>query len=268
MLMKGKKGIILGVANQRSIAWGIAQSLFEQGAEIAFTYIDDRNKQVLEKLLSSIGKEAPLYLCNVLEDETISNSFGQLGKDFGEIDFVIHSLAFANKDELDGEFIETSAEGYKLACEVSAYSLVPIAREARKILNKEAGSIVALTYLGSEKIVTNYNVMGVAKAALESTVRYLANDLGPEGIRVNAISAGPVNTLAARGISNFTNFLKIHRQIAPLRSNTTIKQVGDTATFLCSDMGSGITAEVIYVDGGFRHIGVGPVNSYKLDSNS
>ena len=263
MIVKEKKGIILGVANQRSIAWGIALSLIKNGAKLAFSYLDDRNKTTIEKLLEKENIQAPLYPCNVANEKEIKSLFDSLEEDFGSIDFVIHSLAFAKKEELEGDFLKTSRDGFKLACEISAYSLIPIAEHASRILNEE-GSIVALTYLGSEQIVTNYNVMGVAKAALEASIRYLANDLGPKGIRVNGISAGPVNTLAARGISNFTNFLKIHRQIAPLRKNTTIEEVGDTATFLCSSMSKGITAQVIYVDGGFNKVGVGPTDSYQL----
>ena len=267
MLLKGKKGVILGIANQKSIAWGIAQTFQENSAELVLTYMDERNKSMIESAFKKEGLQIPpLYYCNALEEQSIIDCFEAIKKDIGQLDFLVHSLAFANKDELEGSFIKTSREGYKLACEVSAYSLIPIAREVVKLFPQEGGSIVALTYLGSEKIVTNYNVMGVAKAALESTIRYLANDLGHLGIRVNGISAGPINTLSARGISNFTNFLKIHRQVAPLRRNTTTKEVGDTATFLCSSMGQGITAEVIYVDGGFSKVGVGPIDSYKLNT--
>ena len=263
MLMAGKKGVILGVANHRSIAWGIAKSLKAQGAEVAFTYLNERMKSGVEKLTSEI-EGVNLYECDVTKPETIEATFKGIEQDLGKIDFVVHSLAFANKDELDGEFLNTSSEGFDLACGISAFSLVSITKAALPILN-EGASIVALTYLGADKIVTNYNVMGVAKAALEASVRYLANDLGPKGVRVNAISAGPVKTLAAKGISNFSKLLKIHEQVAPLRHNTTIEEVGDVGMFLCSDLSRGITAEVMYVDGGYRQIAVGPLTAYNFD---
>ena len=191
--------------------------------------------------------------------DTIDNTVEGLKNDFGSIDFVIHSIAFANKDELKGAYHQTSREGFNLACDISAYSLVSLTHALLPIMN-EGSSVVALTYLGAEKIVPNYNVMGVAKAALEASVRYLANDLGPQSIRVNAISAGPIKTLAAMGISGFGKFLKHHEQVAPLRRTTTIDEVGDTAMFLCSHLSRGITSEIIYVDGGFSNVGVALVN--------
>ena len=264
MFMAGKKGIILGVANHRSIAWGIAKSLRAQGAEVAFSYLNERMKGGVEKLTSEIP-DVKLYECDVTKPETIEATFKGLEKDFGKIDFVVHSLAFANKEELDGEFVNTSPEGFALANDISAFSLVTITKAAMPIFN-EGASVVALSYLGADKIVTNYNVMGVAKAALEASVRYLANDLGPKGFRVNAISAGPVKTLAAKGISSFSKLLKIHEQMAPLRHNTTIEEVGDTGMFLCSSLSRGITAEVIYVDGGYRQVAVGPLTAYNFDN--
>ncbi len=261
--MKGKKGVVLGVANQRSIAWGITQSLLAQGADVAVTCLNEKNKQTLEKLLVD-NPEVPIFECDVTKPETIESTFSGLKEKYGEIDFVVHCLAFADKTDLDGGFINTSLDGFNLANDISAYSLVSLTKAAQPLMTN-GGSIVALTYLGAEKIVTNYNVMGVAKAALECSVRYLANDVGEQGIRVNAISAGPIKTLAARGISNFSRMLKIHEKVAPLRRVTTQEEVGDVAMFLCSDLSRGISAEIMYVDGGFNAVGLGPINAYNLD---
>jgi enoyl-[acyl-carrier protein] reductase I len=263
MIMKGKKGVVLGVANQRSIAWGITQSLLSHGAEVAVTCLNEKNRQTLEKMLED-HPEVPILECDVTKPETIESTFAALSEKYGKIDFMVHCLAFADKTDLDGGFINTSLDGFNLANDVSAYSLVSLSRAARPLMS-EGGSIVALTYLGAEKIVTNYNVMGVAKAALECSVRYLANDLGGEGIRVNAISAGPIKTLAARGISNFSRMLKIQEKVAPLKRANTIEEIGDVAMFLCSDLSRGISAEIMYVDGGFNAVGLGPINAYNLD---
>ena len=263
MLMKGKKGVVLGVANQRSIAWGITQSLLNHGADVALTVLNDKNKQTVEKLTAEYSN-VPIFECDVTKPETIESTFESLKETYGEIDFMVHCLAFADKSDLDGGFINTTMEGFNLANDISAYSLVSLARAAKPIMSENA-SIVALTYLGSERIVTNYNVMGVAKAALECNVRYLANDLGKDGIRVNAISAGPIKTLAARGISNFSRMLKIQEKIAPLRRANTIEEVGDVAMFLCSDLSRGISAEIMYVDGGFNAVGLGPIEAYNLE---
>ena len=263
MLMKGKRGVVLGVANQRSIAWGITQSLLKQGADVAVTCLNDKNRQTLKKLLVD-NPEVPIFECDVTKPETIESTFASLQEKYGQIDFVVHCLAFADKADLDGGFINTSLEGFNLANSISAYSLVALAKAAKPLMT-EGGSIVALTYLGAERIVTNYNVMGVAKAALECSVRYLANDMGPDGIRVNAISAGPIKTLAARGISNFSRMLKVQEKISPLRKANTIDEVGDVAMFLCSDLSRGITAEVMYVDAGFNSVGLGPMSAYNLD---
>ena len=262
MLLKGKKGIIFGVANKRSIAWSIYNCLKKQGAELALSYLGERTKQTLEDLTE--GDNIPLYECDVTKQETVEKTFSLLEKDFGKIDFLIHSLAFADRNDLKGNFSDTSKDGFLLACNVSAHSLINLTKYAKKLM-PDGGSIVTLSYLGSEKIVTNYNVMGVAKSALESSVRYLANELGKNNIRVNAISAGPINTLAARGIGNFSKILQLHKKIAPLKRNTTPEEVGDTAAFLCSDMSRGITSELIYVDGGFSHIGVGPLEAYNQE---
>ena len=263
MLMKGKKGVVLGVANQRSIAWGITQSLLSHGAEVALTVLNEKNKQTVEKLTAEYDN-VPIFECDVTKPETIESTFNGLKETYGEIDFVVHCLAFADKSDLDGGFVNTTEAGFNLANSISAYSLVSISRAAAPLMTN-GGSIIALTYLGSERIVTNYNVMGVAKAALEANVRYLANDLGKDGIRVNAISAGPIKTLAARGISNFSRMLKIHEKVAPLRRITTQEEVGDVAMFLCSDLSRGISAEIMYVDGGFNAVGLGPIEAYNLE---
>jgi enoyl-[acyl-carrier protein] reductase I len=263
MIMKGKKGVVLGVANQRSIAWGITQSLLNQGAEVALTCLNEKNKQTIEKMVGEDSGIA-IYECDVTKPETIDATFTALGEQFGELDFVVHCLAFADKSDLDKGFIDTSLEGFNIANDISAYSLVSVSKAALPYL-KEGSSILALTYLGAERAVSNYNVMGVAKAALECSVRYLATDLGPRGIRVNAISAGPIKTLAARGISNFSRMLKIQEKVAPLRKANTIEEVGDAAMFLCSDLSRGMSAEIMYVDAGFNAVAIGPVDAYNLD---
>lgn len=265
MLMKGKKGIIFGVANQRSIAWGIAQQLMDQGADVAFSYFGDRIKGSLEKLLSD-KPDAKLYDCDCSDESQIQQVADQFKADFGGCDFIVHSIAFADKSYLEGDFLPTPKHVFLQAMDISAYTLVSITRSFAPFLNPGA-SIVALTYLGSEKVVTNYNVMGVAKAALEACVRYLANDLGPKGVRVNAISAGPVNTLAARGISDFTSLLKIHRKVAPMRDNTTPEYAGGAGLFLLSDLSRGITGEIMYVDGGYNVMAVGPIEAYNMSAD-
>ncbi|MDR3000308.1 MAG: enoyl-ACP reductase [Fibromonadaceae bacterium] len=258
--MKGKKGIIFGVANDRSIAWGIAKKLLDDGAEVAFSYNGERLKRNLEKLLQDYPG-CKLYDCDVSNEENISTVAQQYKADVGKCDFLVHAVGFADRTYLEGQFLPTPKDAFMQAMDVSAYSLVSLTR-AFKPLMSSGSSVLALTYLGSEKVVQNYNVMGVAKAALEAMVRYLAYDLGPEGIRVNAISAGPVNTLAARGISDFTDLLKIHRKIAPLRENTTPEHVGGAAYFLLSDLSCGVTSEIMYVDGGYNTVTVGPISAY------
>lgn len=254
-MLSGKTGVVFGVANKRSIAWGIAQALAGAGARLALTYQGERLEENVRELAQTLPDSLGLP-CDVSNDAEVEAVFETLGRQFGRLDFLIHSVAFAPKEELEGEFVNTSREGFRIALDVSAYSLVALAKAARPLLAKEGGSIVTMTYYGAEKVVQNYNVMGVAKAALEASVRYLAADLGPQGIRVNAISAGPLNTLAARGISGFTDMLKIHAGKAPLRRNVEVKEVADTALFLCSPMGSGITGEVIYVDAGYNIMGM------------
>ncbi len=254
-LLKGKKGIVLGVANKRSIAWGIAKALSNHGAQLAFTYQGDRLKESVEELAKTLPQSSPLYSCDVTKDDEIKSVFEKLGRDFGSIQFLVHCIAFAKKEELDGRTIDTSREGFHLAQDVSAYSLLALAKAAEPLLEKEGGSIVALTYLGSEKVIPNYNVMGLAKASLEASIRYLAADLGKKNIRVNGVSAGPVSTLAARGISGFTTMLESHRNRAPLGRNVEVEEVGNAALFLLSPLASGITGEILYVDCGYRIMG-------------
>jgi enoyl-[acyl-carrier protein] reductase I len=253
MLLEGKKGLILGVANKQSIAWAIAESASREGAKLIFNYQNDRFKDKVEKLAEGIeGSKA--FQCDVGNDEEIAAMMKGVEGDFGELDFLVHSIAYAPTEEMAGEFINTSRQGFATALEVSAYSLVAVSRAAMPLM-KNGGSIITLTYLGSERVVPNYNVMGVAKAALEASVRYLANDLGPRGVRVNAISAGPIRTLAARGVGGISKMVEHHREIAPLRHSTEQSEVGDTALFLLSSLGRGITGEVIYVDGGYHILG-------------
>ncbi len=255
-LLEGKKGIILGVANKRSIAWAITQAAAAAGARIALTYQGPRLEENVRKLAENL--DDPVVLpCDVSEDQQVEDCFRRLGEEMGSIDFLVHCIAFANREDLAGEFLDTSREGYRIAQEVSSYSLTLLARAAAPLLEKDGGgSIVALTYLGSERVVPHYNVMGVAKAALESSIRYLASDLGKRDIRVNGISAGPISTLSARGISGFTKVLEIVRDKAPLHRNTDPAEVADTALFLLSRMSRGITGEILFVDGGFHIMGM------------
>jgi enoyl-[acyl-carrier protein] reductase I len=253
--LAGKTGIIFGVANKRSIAWAIAQAWHEAGARLAFTYQGERLKENVEELAGTFGKDTPLYPCDVTRDEDIARVFEQVGKDFGRLNVLLHSVAFAPKDALEGEFINTSREAFRVAHDVSAYSLVALARGAAPLMT-EGGSIIAMTYYGAVKVVPHYNVMGVAKAALEASIRYLAYDLGPKKIRVNAISAGPMNTLAARGIAGFTQMLKHYEEHAPLKRNVEPKELGSTGLFLASDMSTGTTGQVLYVDSGYEIMGM------------
>lgn len=254
-LLDGKLGLVLGVANKRSIAWAIAQAWHEAGARLAFTYQGERLKENVEELAGQFGQNTPLYPCDVARDEDITKVFESAKKDFGRLHLLLHSVAFAPKEALEGEFLNTSREAWKTALDVSAYSLVAVARGAAPLMN-EGGSIITMTYYGSVKVVSHYNVMGVAKAALEASVRYLAADLGPQKIRVNAISAGPVNTLAARGISGFTEMLRYHAEKAPLKRNIEPAELGRVGLFLGSDLSSGITGEVLYVDAGYNIMGM------------
>ncbi|MGE0103469.1 MAG: enoyl-ACP reductase [Blastocatellales bacterium] len=253
MLLEGRNGLIVGVANKHSIAWAIAESALREGAKLAFNYQNERLRDNVEKLAGEIPG-AKTYQCDVSIDEEIDSMMKSVAADMGKLDFLIHSVAYAPREELTGEFINTSRQGFATALDVSAYSLVALSRAALPLMS-DGGSIVTLSYLGAERVVPHYNVMGVAKAALESTVRYLANDLGPRGIRVNAISAGPIRTLAARGVSGISKMVDHHREVAPLRHATEQAEVGDTALFLISSLGRGVTGEVVYVDGGYNILG-------------
>lgn len=252
-LLAGKNIVVMGVANDRSIAWAIAQSLAEQGARLAFTYESERVEGRVRKLAESIPNSLILP-CNVTADEDIDKLADTLRTEFGVLHGLVHSIAFAKAEDLAGEFQDTSREGFALANDISVYSLVAVSKRLSPLMT-EGGSIMTMTYMGSERVMRNYNVMGVAKAALESSVRYLANDLGPRNIRVNAVSAGPIRTLAAKGISDFNSILKQVEEKAPLRKTTDAAEVGDTAMFLLSHLSRGITGEVIYVDGGYNIVG-------------
>lgn len=256
MLLEGKNGLVVGVANKHSIAWAIAQSAAREGARLAFNYQNERLQGNVEELAKTLDG-AKAYQCDVSNDDEIAAMMAGVEADLGKLDFLIHSVAYAPREELTGEFVNTTRQGFATALDISAYSLVAVSRAAMPLLSKAegGGSIVTLSYLGAERVVPHYNVMGVAKAALEASVRYLAHDLGPQGIRVNAISAGPIRTLAARGVSGITKMVEHHREIAPLRHATEQAEVGDTALFLVSSLGRGITGEVIYVDGGYHILG-------------
>ncbi len=255
-LLEGKSGIIFGVANKRSIAWAIAQALADEGLRLAFTYQGERLKENVQELASTM-QGSLLLPCDVTIDAEIDSVFKSVDEQFGKLDVLVHSVAFAPREDLENEFVKTSREGFKVAHDISAYSLVGLTRAALPLLEKAGGgSVLAMTYYGAEKAVEGYNLMGVAKAALEASIRYLAANLGPKNIRVNAISAGPVNTLAARGIKGFTGMMKHHAEKAPLRRNVELEEIGNAALFLCSPMSSAITGEVLYVDCGYNIIGL------------
>src|SRR6059058_458038 len=254
-LLTDKMGIVFGVANKRSIAWAIAQAWHKAGAKLAFTYQGERLKENVEELAGTFGSDTLILPCDVTKDEDIARVFDEVGKKFGKLHLLLHSVAFAPKEALEGEFVNTSREAFRVAHDVSAYSLVALARGAAPLMTG-GGSIIAMTYYGSEKVVPHYNVMGVAKAALEASTRYLAYDLGPKKIRVNCISAGPVNTLAARGISGLMSMLKHYQERAPLKRSCDPAELGATGVFLASDGAAAITGQVIYVDGGYQIIGM------------
>lgn len=249
-LLSGKRGLILGVANNRSIAWGIAEAAHEQGAELAFTYLNDSLKRRVEPLAESLGSNF-IIPCDVQSDDDIESCFQEIEKRWGSIDFVVHSVAYANGDDLRQPFHQTSREGFKLAMDVSAYSLVAVTKRAVPLMNK-GGSIITMSYFGAEKVVPHYRIMGVAKAALEACVRELAVDLGPKKIRVNCISAGPIKTLAASGIADFRELLTHFEARSPMRALITIEDVGASSVYFLSDLSKGVTGEIHYVDGGFN----------------
>ena len=253
--MEGKVAAIFGIANQRSIAYGIAQTLRESGVKLALNYQNERMGASMDKLAGKLGdpwrKE-----CDVTDEEAVKDFFAAVREEFGGLDYLVHSVAFAKREELGGEYVDTSWEGYALAQQVSAYSLLTLCKHATPLMSDREGAVMAMSYYGAEKVVTNYNVMGVAKAALECSVRYLANDLGPKGIRVNALSAGPIRTLSASGVSDFVSLLDHVAQKSPLRRNVTTEDVGRTARFLLSEDSRGITGQTIYVDNGFSIMGI------------
>ena len=253
-LFEGKRVLVFGVANERSIAWGIAQAMHEHGASFIFTYAGDALEKRVRPLAESV--DADVIRCDVTNDAEVEACFEQVSRKWDGIDVLIHAIGFANREDLEGRFIDTSRAGFLLAHDVSVYSLVLLARHAAPLLRERGGNIVTMSYYGSEKVVQNYNVMGVAKAALEASVRYLAADLGPEGIRVNAISAGPIKTLAASGIRGFKSILSAVEGKTPLRRNVTQGDVGNAALFLCSALGAGVTGEVLYVDAGYNIMGL------------
>jgi len=253
-LLDGKKGLIFGVANERSIAWGIAQALHAEGADLGFSYASPVEKYVCP-LAQSLGSRLT-EACDVARDDEIQAVFEKARQVYGTIDILVHSIGFAKREELDGSFLNTTREGFHLALDISAYSFTALVKEAAPMMNP-GGSILTLTYYGSQKVMPNYNVMGVAKAALEASVRYLAYDLGERDIRVNAISAGPIRTLAAAGVSGFKTYYKAFKDVVPLQRHITIQDVGKTALWLCSDLASAVTGEVVYVDGGFNILGIG-----------
>src|SRR6267378_2489232 len=256
-LLDGKTGIVFGVANKRSIAWAIAQSLAREGMRLAFTYQGDRLKESVTELASTLENTSLILPCDVTSDAEIDAVFRSVDEQFGRLDVLVHSVAFAPREDLENDFVKTSREGFKLAHDISAYSLVALTRAALPLFEKTGGgSVLAMSYYGAVKAVEGYNVMGVAKASLEASIRYLAANLGPKNVRVNAISAGPVNTLAARGIKGFTGMLKHHAERAPLRRNVELEEIGNAAVFLASPMSSGITGEVIFVDCGYNIMGL------------
>jgi enoyl-[acyl-carrier protein] reductase I len=254
-LLEGKTGLIMGVANKRSIAWGIANAANKAGARLVLTYQNDRLGENVRDLAPQLNN--PILLpCDVASDEQIQVLAARMGEEVGHLDFVVHALAYAPREALEGMYADTSREAFRIALDISAFSLVAVSKAVLPLMKSRQASIVTLTYLGSERVVQNYNVMGVAKAALEASVRYLANDLGPQGVRVNAISAGPIKTLASSGIGGISNMIKLHAERAPMRKAVDLDEVGEAALFLLSPMSRGISGEVIYVDGGYHILGV------------
>ena len=250
--LKGRNIVVMGVANKRSIAWGIARSLHNAGARLIFTYAGERLEKSVRDLAETLeGNDSLVLPCDITSDEEIKTCFASIKEQVGVIHGIAHCIAFANKEELQGEYLNTTREGFLLSQNISSYSLTAVAKEARGLLS-DGGSIVTLTYLGGERVLPNYNVMGVAKASLEASVRYLASDLGKDGIRVNSISAGPIRTLSAKGISDFNSILKDIEERSPLRRTTTPEEVGDTALFLFSDLSRGMTGENLHVDSGYH----------------
>lgn len=264
-LMKGKRGLILGVANNRSIAWGIAKACSDAGAELAFTYQGDALKKRVEPLAEQLDAFVAGH-CDVTEDESIDAVFDAIEKEWGQLDFVVHCVAYADKEELTGRYVDTSADNFAKSMYISCYSFTAIAQRAEKLM-KDGGSLLTLTYYGAEKVMPHYNVMGVAKSALETSVRYLAEDLGKQNIRVNAISAGPIKTLAASGIGDFRYILKWNEYNSPLRRTVTIDEVGESAVYFLSDYSRGVTGEVHHVDAGYHVVGMKAVDAPDISVN-
>lgn len=258
-IMAGKKGLIMGVANDRSIAWGISKAVHAQGAELAFTYQGEALEKRVRPLAESMGSDMVIP-CDVTSDEDLDRTFEEIEAKWGKIDFIVHAIAFSDKNELDGLYLDTSRANFAKTMDISIYSFTAVAQRAAKLM-ADGGSMLTLTYYGAERVMPHYNVMGVAKAGLEASVRYLAADLGPDNIRVNAISAGPIKTLAASGIGDFRYILKWNELNSPLRRNVTIDEVGGSGMFLLSDLGSGITGEVLHVDSGYHTVGMCSVDT-------
>ena len=254
-LMRGKKGLIMGVANERSIAWGIAQKLSESGAELAFTYLGDALKKRVVPLAEKLNSNFT-FSCDVEKKEDVIKLFEDVKSQWGEIDFVVHAIAFSDKDELKGRYLDTSRKNFLQTLDISTFSFTRIAKSSKDIMSKNGGSLLTLSYLGATRTTPNYNIMGVAKAALETSVKYLSMDLGPQNIRVNAISAGPMKTLAGAAISGARHVFRFSEKLAPLKSNPDLEQVGNAALYLLSDLSSGVTGLVHYVDGGLHFIGI------------
>ncbi len=254
--MQGKRVLIVGLASNRSIAWGIAQAMFREGAELAFTFQNEKLQGRVEKMAAECNSSITIE-CDVSSDEQIENVFAELGKQWDGLDCIVHSVAFAPREALDGNFVDaTTRENFQIAHDISSYSFVALAKAGREMMTGRNGSLLTLSYLGSERAITNYNVMGVAKASLDATVRYMAAALGPEGTRVNAISAGPLRTLASAGINDFKSMLNKAADTAALKKNVTIEEVGNAAAFMCSDLASGITGEITFVDAGYNIMGI------------
>lgn len=254
-ILAGKRGVVLGIANERSIAWACAKACAAQGASLAVNYLGDAQEKRVRKLLEDIPG-ARCFPCDVSSDEEIAAFFKSIADEWDSIDFLIHSVAYADREDLKGRYVDTARDNFKMALDISAYSLVAVSKAAEAMFPEAGGSIVTMTYYGAEKVMPKYNVMGVAKAALEASARYLANDLGPQGIRVNCISAGPVRTLSSAAFPGFRGMLRVTEESAPLRRNITQDEVASTAVFLVSDMASGITGEVVHVDAGYNTLGM------------
>ncbi|RTZ58346.1 MAG: enoyl-[acyl-carrier-protein] reductase FabI [Gammaproteobacteria bacterium] len=256
--LEGKKALIVGAASERSIAWGIARAMHREGAELAYTYQTEKLKTRVDKMAAQTDASMVIP-CDVASDEQISDVFAELGRQWDGLDIIIHSVGFAPRNELEGLYLDAvTREGFNIAHEISSYSFAALAKAGKPMMQGRQGALLTLTYIGSVRSMPGYNVMGLAKASLEANVRYMAQSLGPEGIRVNAISAGPIKTLAAMGIKGFKEMMKFYEKSTPLGRGVTIDEVGNTAAFLCSDLASGITGEITYVDGGFNTVGIGP----------